>query len=183
MSSWNQMSLPIYQGHRTPLTHEMHRAWPGDYHSLSLTRIQFHLSKVTRLTSIAEVTLGLAIIRVCARGLGLINVHIMIMYVLFFSFLFRCVSLMFIISDLLKSENEELRWAWVLIAHYACSKLIKFMSVGTDIKHFYILITLHRKRKTGNEEKNLARNGATLASNKDRLVALQLRLQLELLIK
>ena len=35
----------------------MHCAWPGDYHSRSLTRIQFHPPKVTLLTNLAEVTL------------------------------------------------------------------------------------------------------------------------------
>ena len=34
----------------------MHCAWPGDYHSLSLTRIQFHPRKVTPLTNTAKVT-------------------------------------------------------------------------------------------------------------------------------
>ena len=34
----------------------MHCAWPGDYHSLSLTRIQFHPPKVTPLTNLQEVT-------------------------------------------------------------------------------------------------------------------------------
>ena len=34
----------------------MHCAWPGDYHSLSLTRIQYHPSNVTPLTNLLEVT-------------------------------------------------------------------------------------------------------------------------------
>ena len=34
----------------------MHCAWPGDYHSLSLTRIQFHPPKVTPLINLHEVT-------------------------------------------------------------------------------------------------------------------------------
>ena len=33
----------------------MHRALPGDYHSLSLTQIQFHPPKVVPLTNFAEV--------------------------------------------------------------------------------------------------------------------------------
>ena len=33
----------------------MHCAWPGDYHSLGLTRIQFHSPKVTPLTNPANV--------------------------------------------------------------------------------------------------------------------------------
>ena len=32
----------------------MHCAWPGDYHSLSLTRIQFHPPKVTPLINLHE---------------------------------------------------------------------------------------------------------------------------------
>ena len=34
----------------------MHFVWPGDYHCLSLTRIQFHSPKVTPLTNLHEVT-------------------------------------------------------------------------------------------------------------------------------
>ena len=34
----------------------MYFAWPGDYHSLSLTRIQIHPAKVTPLTNLDEVT-------------------------------------------------------------------------------------------------------------------------------
>ena len=31
----------------------MHSAWPGDYHSLGLTRIQFHSPNVTPFTNLA----------------------------------------------------------------------------------------------------------------------------------
>ena len=47
----------------------MHCAWPGDYQSFSLTRIQFHPPKVTPFTTLAEVTVqGLCCCKSSARG-------------------------------------------------------------------------------------------------------------------
>ena len=39
----------------------MHCAWLGDHESLSLTRIQFHLSKVTPLTNLAKVSVKVTV--------------------------------------------------------------------------------------------------------------------------
>ena len=50
-------SLAIYQGHPTPSaqSHQELMGWPGDYHSLRHIRIQFHPTKVTQLTNLAEI--------------------------------------------------------------------------------------------------------------------------------
>ena len=58
-SSWNQISIQIYQGHQTTSAQftnselEMYCAWPGHYHILTLTRIKFHPPKVIPLTNLA----------------------------------------------------------------------------------------------------------------------------------
>ena len=63
------MSLPMYQGHKTPSALYVPpivsggdwgcivRDLQGDYRSINLTRIQFHPRKVKPFTNFAEVTI------------------------------------------------------------------------------------------------------------------------------